>query len=383
VPGACHLITRLILGGAQRIALETAVFLARSGWEVELWAGPQTGPEGSLHEEARRRGLRLREVPDLVREVAPARDARALAWLRREFARGRFDLVHTHSSKAGILGRHAASLARVPVRVHSVHGWGVTPDTPGPMRALFSALERGAARKTTALIAVSDAVRRAGLAEGIGRPEQYRVIRGGIALGPPPDEAARRRAREELGLPLEARVAGTIGRLDHAKDPVAAIAALAPLLAEDPSAHAVFVGDGPLRDEVRRAADRSGAPERILLAGRRGDAGRLAPAFDLFVLASRWEGFPLAVVEAMGAGLPVVSYDVAGVREAVADGVNGFLVAPGDREGWGERIRTLLRDEPARRRMGDAGRRRAEREFDLARMLEATRALYDELRARA
>jgi glycosyltransferase involved in cell wall biosynthesis len=381
VPKACHLITRLILGGAQRLALETAVSLAQSGWTVELWAGPQTGSEGSLHEEARRRGLALRVVPDLVREISPVRDARAYAWLRRELARECFDLIHTHSSKAGILGRHAAHAARVPVRVHSVHGWGTTPDTPPLRRRLFNHLERHAARRAHALIAVSEAVRDAGLACGIGYPALYRVIRGGIAIGPLPDREARRRARGTLGLPEDARVAGTIGRLDHAKDPLGALAALAPTLAAEPRARAVFIGDGPLRDAVERAIARDALQDRVLLPGRRGDARDLAAAFDVFFLASRWEGFPLAVIEAMAAGLPVVTYDVAGVREAVEEGVNGHLLAPGDRAGWGGRIAELLRDAAARRRLGDAARHRAEREFGLERMLDATRALYAELSA--
>jgi len=381
VPKACHLITRLILGGAQRLALETAVSLAHAGWTVELWAGPQTGPEGSLHVEARRRGVPLRVVPDLVREISPVRDARAYAWLRRELARAGFDLVHTHSSKAGILGRYAAHAARIPIRVHSVHGWGTTPDTPALRRGLFNHLERHAARRAHALIAVSEAVRDAGLACRIGDPALYRVIRGGIAIGPLPDGEARRRARGALGLPEDALVAGTIGRLDDAKDPLGALAALAPMLAAEPRARAVFIGDGPLRHGVERAIARDALDGRVLLPGRRSDARDLAAAFDVFFLASRWEGFPLAVIEAMAAGLPIVTHDVMGVREAVEDGVNGHLLAPGDRAGWGERIADLLHDEGMRRRMGDAGRRRAEQEFGLERMLDATRALYDELSA--
>jgi glycosyltransferase involved in cell wall biosynthesis len=245
---------------------------------------------------------------------------------------------------------------------------------------LFDSLERGAARRAHALIAVSEAVRDAGLARRIGRPEQYRVIRGGIALGVAPDDAARARARAELGIPADALVAGTIGRLDHAKDPLSAIGMLAPILEEEPRGWAVFVGDGPLRERVRRAVAGGAAGERIVLPGRRADARALAAAFDLFFLCSRWEGFPLAVVEAMAAGLPVVAYDVAGVREAVADGVNGYLVAPADRDGWRARVGALLRDDATRRRMGQTGRRRAEREFGVERMLAETRALYDELR---
>ncbi|MCK4412205.1 MAG: glycosyltransferase family 4 protein [Candidatus Eisenbacteria sp.] len=378
-PRVCHLVTRLIVGGAQRIALETAAHFRELGWRVELWSGPEAGPEGSLREEARRRGLPLREVPDLVRDVAPRRDWAALCWLRRAFRAQPFDLVHTHSAKAGILGRLAAAHARVPYRIHTVHGWSMDRDEPRIVRALYAAAERIAARRCQKLIAVSEAVREMGLRHRIGTPAQYEVIHGGIALPTPPGEDERRRAREALGLPQEAIVVGTIGRLDEAKDPLGVLATLAPLLADEPRLWVAFIGDGPLRDEVARARAQLPAPDRVRLCGLLPDAAQRLAAFDLFVLASRREGFPLVVLEAMAAGLPVVTYDVAGVREAVCDEVTGFVVAPGDAAGWQDRLASLIASREARERMGATGRQRVAEHFTREGMLARTLALYGRL----
>jgi len=376
LPRICHLITRFILGGAQRLALETCASLRDRGWDVELWTGPQTGAEGSLHEEARNRRLPLRLVPHLVREISVLADAQAYGWLRRELRRERFDILHTHSSKAGILGRLAGADAGVPIRVHSVHGWAMTPETSGAARLLYTALERYAARRTTRLVAVSDWVRQTGLAAGIGRPQQYRVIRGGIVFPGATDVATRSRRRRELGLPEDAVVLGTLGRLDPAKDPLGALEGALPLIRDDPRLHLVFIGDGRLRARMERARERSGLGSRVMLAGLRHDGSHFLPALDVFFLSSRWEGFPLVVIEAMAAGLPVVSFDVAGVREAVEDGRTGYLVPPGDRATWTRRLGELARDASRRRIFGDRGRESARARFSLETMMEETEGFY-------
>ncbi|MBM3317878.1 MAG: glycosyltransferase [Candidatus Eisenbacteria bacterium] len=379
MPRVCQLITRLVVGGAQRLALELTADLNERGWQAELWCGPQAGPEGTLSDEARARGVPLRLLPDLRREVSPLRDLRALAALRRELRAGGFDLLHTHSSKAGILGREAAAAAGVPLRVHSVHGWAMTPDTPAPLRRLYASLERRAARRAHALVAVSASVRDAGLALGIGGREQYEVIRGGIRLGPAIDARSRTEARQRLGILAGAVVLGTVGRLDDAKDPLGAFAALAPALRERPELRLVFIGDGRLRAPLERAVSAARLEERVVLAGLRADAAALCHAFDVFFLASRWEGFPLAIVEALAAGLPVVAYDVAGVGEAVEEGVNGRLVAPDDARTWRARLLELAGAPEERERMGRAARAGAIARFDLGRMLAATRELYERL----
>jgi len=380
---ACHLITRLITGGAQRVALETAAFLARRGWAVELWAGPETGPEGSLWEEAAARGLATRVVPDLVRATAPLRDARACAWLAREFGRARFELVHTHSSKAGVLGRLAAARARVPLRVHTQHGWSVTPETPPALRHAYLGLERLAAGRCHAMIAVSAAVRDAGLAWRVGRAGQYRVIHAAVAEPAGTSGGERERIRQLWEIPPDALVLGTIGRLDHAKDPLGCWKALQPLLESDERLWAVFVGDGPLRAPLERALERSRCRGRVRLAGHLPRAAGVLPAFDVFFLGSRWEGFPLAVLEAMAGGLPVVAYRVAGLGEAIRDGESGRLVAPGDAEGWRLALAQLAASGAARARLGAAARSAVAERFRLETMLTETLALYEELRGAA
>jgi glycosyltransferase involved in cell wall biosynthesis len=375
----CHLITRLILGGAQRLALETAVSLKRAGSEVELWSGPQTGPEGTLHDEARGHGLALRIIPDLVREVAPFKDLRALHALARLLRRERFEILHTHSSKAGIIGRRAGVAAGVPVRIHTIHGWPMTPATRAPARWLYTRLEREAARSAHCLVAVSEAVRDAGLAARIGCREQYQVIRGGVTMPPAPTEEDRARARQKLGLPSDALVLGTVGRLDDAKDPLSALHAGLPLLRGSPAASLVFIGDGRLRPAMERARAASGCAAQIVLAGLRPNASELLPAFDIFFLSSRWEGFPLVVIEAMAASLPVVAYDVAGVREAVIEAETGYLSPPGRTECWRAALQSLINDPQRRRHMGLSGRARAATSFDLPRMLRSTHDLYRRL----
>lgn len=381
MPKVCQLITRLILGGAQRIALETAASLAREGWEVELWSGPQTGPEGTLRDEACARGLRVQTVQHLVREVSPLRDLRAFNELRTRLRRERFDVVHTHSSKAGIVGRLAASSAGVPLRIHSIHGWAMTPDSSAPARLLYTGLERLAAGSTHTLLAVSHAVRKAGLAAGIGRPEQYAVIHGGIRPPALPDREARARARHKLGLPQDAIVLGTVGRLDDAKDPLGALRAALPLLHRAPNVRLLFIGDGKLRLPLRRAVEDLGCSGQVVLAGLQRDAFSLLGAFDIFFLSSRWEGFPLAVIEAMASALPVVAYDVAGIHEAVEEGKTGFLLPPGQEALWRDGLQRLVEDAHLRRTMGLAGRERALSHFGMERMLQEILELYRRLLA--
>ncbi|MCK4303404.1 MAG: glycosyltransferase family 4 protein [Candidatus Eisenbacteria sp.] len=377
----CHLITRLILGGAQRLALETAAHLRHEGWDVQLWTGPQTGPEGSLHAAARAHGLPVRIIQDLVREVSPLRDLHALQELRRRFTREPFDIVHTHSSKAGILGRLAASYARIPVRIHSVHGWSMTPASRAPARFIYTHLERIVARRTHTLVAVSEAVRDAGLAAGIGRREQYEVIHGGILPPTSSDADARVNARRKLGVAQDCVVIGTVGRLDDAKDPLGALHGAIPLLRAQPNLRLVFIGDGQLRSRLEYAIECSGCGGQVVMAGLHSDASALLAAFDLFFLSSRWEGFPLVVIEAMAARLPVVAYNVAGIREAVEDGRTGFLTQPGQESQWRKHIRQLVEDPQLRQRMGQAGRSRALSRFGMDRMLAETGRLYQRLLA--
>jgi glycosyltransferase involved in cell wall biosynthesis len=376
-----HAITRLIVGGAQENTMLTAALLDPARYAVEIVSGPQTGPEGSLIPEVRARGIRLTILPSLVRQVNPLRDAVALVALVRLVRRGRYDIVHTHSSKAGILGRWAARLAGVPIIVHTVHGWGHHDRQHPLVRRAYILLERITHRITDRLIVVSPRNTERGLADGIATPEKYVTIRSGIELdrfrlpSRPPEVV-----RAELGVPLESLVVGTVTRLSPQKAPLDFVAAAAQVAAQRQDVHFVIVGDGPLRAEVEAQLTALGLTGRVHLTGLRRDVPDLLHSFDIFVLTSLWEGLPRVLPQAMAAGLPVVTTAVDGTVEAVTDGLNGFLTPPGAPAAVASAVLCLLDDAALRGKMGQAGQTRVE-EFGGYKMIQDIAALYEALLA--
>ncbi len=379
----CHVITRLIVGGAQENTVLTCAGLARAGHRCLLVTGPQTGPEGDLRGEAEQLEVPVCVVPSLVREVAPRRDLAAVLRLRRIFERSRPRIVHTHSSKAGILGRLAARWARVPVVVHTVHGWGFHGSTPPARRAAYVAVERLVARWTARLVVVSERDRTAGLGDRIGTPGQYTLIRSGVDLAPF-REARRHRAaiRASLGLPPTAPVIGAVTRLAAQKDPTTLVRAAGAVLRDLAGAHLVIVGDGPLRGECERLVAALGIAPRVRLTGIRRDVAALMGAFDVLALTSLWEGLPRVIPQAMAAGVPIVASAVDGVTEVIEDGRTGLLVPPGNPDVLAGRLRALLL-EPGRGQALAARAGAHAGEFELDEMLRRLDALYRELGARA
>jgi glycosyltransferase involved in cell wall biosynthesis len=375
----CHVITRLIVGGAQENTVLTCALLDRARYAPLLVSGPQTGPEGDLRGEAARLAVPTRIVPTLVRQPAPRRDLATALRLYRLFERERPVIVHTHSSKAGIVGRLAARWARVPVVVHTVHGWGFHPRTPPLRRAVYVGLERLTARWTARLVVVSERDRDKGLREGIGTLAQYVLIRSGIDLAPYRDAGRHRAAvRESLGIPPAACVVGAVTRLSPQKDPLTLVRAAADVLRRRPDAHLILVGDGPLRGEIERLAASLGVLGRVRLTGIRRDVAALMGAFDVFLLTSLWEGLPRVIPQAMAAGVPIVATAVDGIGEVVEDGVTGLLAPPGVPERLAERVLELVTTpERGRALAREAGARTAE--FELATMLDRLDRLYTEL----
>ena len=326
-------ITRLIRGGAQRIALETAALLTACGHDAPLWCGPETGPEGSLHQEATDRGVRIRIFPHLRRAVHPWHDALALADLVRALRTERPNLLHTHSSKAGILGREAARRTRVARVVHTVHGWGFTARTPAWLSAGFVALERHNA-PVGPMVFVNPNDREDGLRRGIVPHPQSRIIPPGIDLGPYENTTALREMgremRRSLGLPHDAVVAGFLGRLSEQKGPGILLDVATETTSSHTKLHWLVVGDGPMAASLRqRAGATPSLAGRLHWAGLRTDAHRWLAAMDLLLLPSRWEGTPLTLMEAMAAGLPVIASDLPGVRW-VMEGLPERETVPGN-----------------------------------------------------
>lgn len=371
----CHVITRLIVGGAQEAAINACAQVDKDLFRSVLVTGPQTGSEGSLRSRAEELGVPVVVVPELVREIDVRRDVGALRALRRVFREQRPDIVHTHSSKAGLLGRRAARREGVPVVVHTVHGWSFHDHMPTWQRALYKRLERRAARWSDRLITISRLDREKGLAAGIGAPEQYEIIHelNDLSRYGTQTPAA---ARKELGLPVDAFVVGTVGRLTEQKGPLIWVRAAALVSAAAPEARFVMVGDGPLRAGVQQLAAELGISDRLVLTGLRDDVPALLPAFDVFLLTSRWEGLPLVIPQAMTTGVPVVASTADGNREALRDGENGLLARSFDPDAFAERV-LELRDHNLAARLASAGRESA-RDFSLERTIPQLEALYRE-----
>jgi glycosyltransferase involved in cell wall biosynthesis len=378
-----QVITRLIVGGAQETVMLVADLLDPARFDASVVSGPQTGSEGSLQEQVRERGTPLTIEPALVREINPVKDVLALVRLTRFMRRGRYDIVHTNSSKAGILGRWAAWLAGTPIIIHTVHGWGHHERQHPIVRRFYILLEQVTQRVTDNLIVVSPRNTEKGLADGIASPPKYVTVRSGIELDRFRQPARPREAvRAELGIPLDAPVVGTVTRLSPQKAPLDLVAAASQVAARRPDVHFVVVGDGPLRAEVEAQIAAAGLADRLHLTGLRRDVPDLLHSFDVFVLTSLWEGLPRVLIQAMAAGLAVVATAVDGNAEAVENGVNGLLTPPGDPRALADALLRLLDDPALAARMGAAGRERSA-EFGARKMVDDIAALYEALLARS
>ena len=365
-------ITRLELGGAQRVVLHTAATLDRHDFEVGLaW-----GPGDVLDDDARAiEELTTYEIDDLVRQVAPVRDLRALTALRRAIRDFRPHVVHTHSSKAGVLGRLAARLEHVPTVIHTVHGFGFTPLQSPVKRAIFFRAEKIAAGWTDHFVAVSQLNLDRGVELGLWRASQASVIRAGIDLNRfrrGGDGAATRR---ELGIPNGIPIVTQIGNFKPQKAPLDFIRAAARIAEKLTDIRFVMVGDGPLRGAAEALAAELGIADRVVFSGWWRDVPGLLAATTVSVLSSIHEGLPCSVVESLAAGVPVVATAVDGTPEVIRPGVNGELVKPGDPVPLADAILGILTDEERRRAMSEAAADGLD-DFDRDRMVRQLEDLY-------
>lgn len=325
----CHVITKLELGGAQEIALHLVSHLDPAKYRLVL----ATGPGGLLDEDAKAiRGLDVILLSWLGRPVHLFGDVAALVELIFLFRRLRPTIVHTHSSKAGILGRWAAWFAGVPIILHTIHGFGITPGQSPAVRWLFTRLERITGWITTYWIAVAqadiDRGRRWGLFE-----KNVSLIRPGIDPGPfelPFDERDRAAMRCEFGAGSDHWLIGTVACLKPQKAPEHFMAVAKNVCDRLPQARFVLIGDGELRQSVESLIVRYRLEDRVRLAGWRRDIPASMKAMDAFVLTSRWEGLPRVILEARATGLPIAATNVGGVREAMETHRSGIVVDDGD-----------------------------------------------------
>ena len=374
-----HVITRLIVGGAQENTLLSCEGQHGRGHDVTLVTGPALGPEGSLMGRAKGGGYRVVEVDAMRRAILPGKDFWTYRRLVELFREMRPDVVHTHSSKAGILGRWAAHRAGVPAIVHTIHGLAFTASTSRAVNGAYKAAERWTAPITTKIVCVADAMREQSLAAGIGRREQYVTVYSGMETRPflePPRE--RGVVRRELGIGENELAVGTIARLFHLKGHDDLLEMAPGLCARHPRLKFLWVGDGLLRAEFERRIGQMGLRDRFVLTGlvEPGRIPELANAMDVLVHPSRREGLARALPQAALAGKPVVTYGVDGNGEGVVDGETGFVVQPFEKEKIARAVDLLLADEAMRGAMGEAGRVFAKARFDAPVMVDALERVY-------
>jgi glycosyltransferase involved in cell wall biosynthesis len=377
-----HVITRLILGGAQENTLLTVDRLHHHYRDdVTLITGPAEGPEGDLFDRAARRGLKVEVMPELVRPVRPFLDLLAYRRLRAVFRRLRPQVVHTHSSKAGILGRAAAWRENVPAVVHTIHGLPFGPfETPLKNR-LYVALERWGARRAHAIVSVCDAMTTQARAAGVGRPEQFLTVYSGMdadAFLEP--RRAREDVRRELGLSDDEVAFATVARLFELKGHDDIIAIAGDVLAANPNVKFVWIGDGIFRARLIAEVERLGMRSSFVFTGLAPTdrIPELLSAVDAVIHPSLREGLARVLPQALLVGRPVISYDVDGAREVVLP-ETGILLAPRDLPGLTRAILRLAADPAARAAMGLEGRRRFAHQFRHETMTEQLRSLYNRL----
>lgn len=379
-----RVIARLNMGGPTLNVSYLTKGLEERGYETTLVAGRLARGEDSMAFAAQELGVEVVQVPQLHRELSPVYDPVSVRRLVQEIRRLRPHIVHTHTAKAGAVGRLAALLAgdaRPPVLVHTFHGH-VLRGYFDPMRTeLFRETERFLARHTTRLIAVGPQVRDDLVALGVAPPEKFSVIRLGIDLTGRVTDGDGAGLRRLFGVPPERFVVGWIGRMTGIKRVPDVLAIFRRLLDLGIDAELCLVGDGPERSRLEQRARELGISRRTLFAGYQREIAPYFDLFDAFLLPSANEGTPVVAIEALAARRPVVATRVGGVPDVVREGVDGFLTDVGDVDAAADALATLARDEGLRRRFGEAGRERVLPRYRVERLVDDVDALYRELLA--
>lgn len=374
-----HIITRLIVGGAQENTVASVLGLSRlSGIQVELIAGPTEGCEGSLETALTGNALPLLRSPHLVRAVNPWHDSLALLDLTRQLRQLKPDIVHTHSSKAGVLGRLAARRARVPIVVHTIHGPSFGAFQGAGANALFTAAERIAARYTTHFVSVAEAMTRQFLAAGIGRPGQFTRVFSGFELEPFLKARNDSALRLALGFSSDDIVVGKVARLFELKGHDDLIDEAPAIVAACPRIKFLLVGDGSWRKRLEERVRSLSLERYFTFTGLvpPADVAAFVGVMDMLVHLSRREGLPRALPQALAAARPVVAYDCDGAGEVCMDGKTGFLVPIDDRARLRDAILRLANDAGLRERFGRTGQAFVRERFSVERMVSELHSLY-------
>jgi glycosyltransferase involved in cell wall biosynthesis len=375
-----RVIARLNMGGPAIHVANLAAGLETRGYHTTLVAGSLARGEDSMAFLAERLGVSVVSVPEIQREISALHDARSALRLAEIMRETRPQILHTHTAKAGAIARAAlliAGSARPEVVVHTFHGH-VLRGYFGPVRtAVFRQVERTLARASDALIAVSPEVRDDLVALGVAPARKFSVVRLGIPLAERLDDAsADVDYRRLYGIPRDAFVVGWVGRMTEVKDSGAVLRVVAGLRARGVDAVLCMVGDGPDREGLEQLAHELGIARSCYFAGYQEDVGGFYRLFDAFFLPSVNEGTPVSAIESLATGTPVVANRVGGVPDVVRDGVDGFLVEPGDDDAAAARLESLARDPALRERLGESGRGRVRSRYAVTRLVDDVDRLY-------
>ncbi len=377
-----HIITRLIVGGAQENTVSSVLGLQQKpGLEVDLITGPTTGSEGSLESAFSHHPGTLRLTPHLVRAVHPLRDWLALRDLTALLRERRPDIVHTHSSKAGILGRLAAQRAGVPILVHTIHGPSFGTFQGAAANLLFTAAERHAARCTTHFVSVADAMTRQFLEAGIGRPEQFTRVFSGFPLEPFLAARNEPALRARFGLEPEDFVVGKIARLFRLKGHDDLIDVAPALIRQCPRLKFLLVGGGPWHGRLQAHVRSLNLQRHFVFTGLipPSEVPACVGIMDALVHLSRREGLPRALPQALAAARPVVAFDCDGAGEVCIDGKTGFLVPASDRKRLCDALLSLATNPALREQLGRQGQAFVKERFPVQRMVDDLHDLYVKL----
>jgi len=376
-----HIITRLIIGGAQENTVYTVRGLKEKGYEVYLYSGPPLGPEGSIIPRAKKMGVHPIIISSLRRNLHPFLDYASFLTLFSLIKSGRYHIVHTHSSKAGILGRWAAYLAGVPVIIHTIHGLPFFPYQHPFLNFLFVNCERITAPITDRLICVCDMMKKQALNAGVGKEKQYVTIYSGMELdhflNPPSSE----KLRKKLGIKEDELVVGKVGRLFPFKGHEYIVQIAPEIIKNFPNVKFLFVGEGILREKLEERVREKGLKDKFIFTGLvpPEDIPLYISLMDVVVHTSLREGLARVLPQSLAAGKPVVTWRVDGAEEVVKNGQTGFLITPGDLDGLKLSILKLLGNAELRKRMGEKGKKVVDPLFRVEEMVERIHQIYQEV----
>ncbi|WP_423594993.1 glycosyltransferase family 4 protein [Roseateles sp. MS654] len=372
-----HLQLLPLMSGVQKVSLDELAHLDPARYERIAVCKC----EGEFTEQLRRIGVRVHLVPELERAISPRQDVRAYLALRDYFRAERPDIVHTHSSKTGILGRLAAKAAKVPTIVHTVHGYAFPAEPRPAIKAIFKLLERKAGRVTDRMIVLNDtdaAIAR----DMLGVPgDRLAVLPNGVdvdtyAPAAPEQRQVLRQSAFGIGAPDHVLV-GMVGRLWLQKNPQCFVRAAIQVAAQRDNVSFFMIGDGEFRGELEAAITASGQADRIRILGWRSDVPALLKALDLMVLPSRWEGMPLAILEAMSSGIPVIASDIPGNHHLVRDGSDGRLFPLDDADALAKATIDLIDDPLKRARFSAEARAKILAHYTLSARMNKITAIYE------